>query len=91
MSIAKVIASIERMHGDRTEQARRHAAYVAWLAGKPPVPQTGGPAPEPMPTRPSGSGRYLVPDYSKPGVADQVRKSVDEAYDAHHSIDKTRQ
>lgn len=36
---------------------------------------------------PSGTWR---PDYSVPGTADAISKSVDEAYDAHWSIDRWR-
>lgn len=36
---------------------------------------------------PSG---YWVPDYSVPGVREAVNRSVDEAYETHWSIDKTR-
>lgn len=37
----------------------------------------------------SASGAWAwVPDYSKPGTEAAVRKSVDEAYEAHRSIDR---
>lgn len=35
------------------------------------------------------SGNW-APDYSVPGTAEDVKKSVDEAYDAHWSIDRWR-
>ena len=35
-------------------------------------------------------GNWFAPDYTQPGTAEAVKKSVDEAYDAHWSIDRWR-
>lgn len=35
-------------------------------------------------------GNWFAPDYTQPGMAEQVRKDVAEAYDAHWSIDRWR-
>jgi hypothetical protein len=36
------------------------------------------------------SKNVWAPDYSVPGTAEAVKKSVDEAYDAHYPISKLR-
>jgi hypothetical protein len=63
--IHKIIESIDKLHGDQRDQDAKHRSYNEWLRAKP------------IPTVRSPSG-HQVPDYSQPGVAEQVRAEVDD-------------
>jgi hypothetical protein len=69
MTIEKTIASIAKLHGGEREQIAKHAEYAAFLERKKPIATVRTP------------GGNLAPDYTKPGVAEQVRTEVDEIED----------
>ena len=95
-NIKAILASVEKLHGDTRDQTAKYDSFIAWqlrqraaARGEQPssiIRQSVDDPHDPVPTK----SRWIAPDYSKPGTAEQVRKSVDEAYDAHWSIDKTR-